>query len=1078
MKSIINYFIQNEIAGNILMVFLLIMGYFGLMQMQTTFFPETESRVINIRAIYPGASPAEIEEGVVSRIEENLKGVTGIERTSSVSAENSGTLTVEVIKGYDTDIVLQDVKNAVESIPSLPIGLEPIVVFKRESLGNALSFSIDGDVDLRTLKQYAREVEKDLLAMENLSKVTLSGFPEEEIEVSFREADLRRYNMTFDQAATALAGANVEITGGTIKTNKEELLIRASNKEYYAKDLENTVVRTNENGGMLRLYQIADIVDKWEDQPNRTYFNSKASVVIDVQNTLEEDMLSINEKTKAYIEEFNQTHDDVQANITLDWSISLKDRIKLLRDNGIIGFIIVIILLAMFLHYRLAFWVALAIPISFAGMFICVSLLGVTINVVSLFGMIVVIGILVDDGIVIGENIYQHYEKGASPKEAALNGTMEVLPAVFAAIVTTVVAFSTFFFIDGRLGDIFRDLATVVIFSLIFSLVEGALILPAHIAHSKALKTGGKGSLVTKYLDKLMYLLRDKIYDPILRFSVNYSLPIVAICVSGMFIVIGALQGGIIKSTFFPVLPRDNFAVNLKLPAGSREELTLEVLDKIEKAAFEVSDEFSESHFNGEMGPITKVEKKLGPTTYQGNLRVSLMDGETRGDLTARTILNRLREKVGPVYEAEVLTYGSSSVFGKPVSISLLSKNSAELDLAVQELKGKLNQISDLKDIVDNNQEGLKEISLQLKPKAHNLGFTLREIMGHVRKGFFGAEVQRLQRGVDEVKVWVRYKLEDRSNISNLADMRIRSADGNSVSLSELVTFNTERGVININHIDGQREVRIEADVSNDKVSVSDVTGDIENELIPEVLAKYSSVSVGFEGQQRQTAKTQKSMQLVLPIILMVMFFIITLTFKSISQALIVFALIPFGFIGVGMGHYLRDLPISLFSALGMIALIGIIVNDALVFITTFNDRIKEGMPFEEAVIASGKSRFRPILLTSLTTIAGLYPLILEKSFQAQFLIPMAISVAYGLMIGTFILLVLIPALLVIVNRIKRTALSIWEGETVPKEMVEPASPTRRQNIPLYLFAALATLVGFVAYVMFAMEVTGMFWVS
>jgi len=459
-----------------------------------------------------------------------------------------------------------------------------------------------------------------------------------------------------------------------------------------------------------------------------------------------------------------------------------------------------------------------------------------------------------------------------------------------------------------------------------------------------------------------------------------------------------------------------------------------------------LSDEF----FEEGVYPITKLQKNIGPTTYQGNIQVSLLEGETRGDISARRIISKVRERLGPVSEAETLTFSSGSPFGKPLSVSLLGTDADELDRAIAAVKQNLSKISDLKDIVDNNQQGLKEISLALTPQAYNLGFTLQEIIGQVRQGFFGAEAQRIQRGEDEIRVWVRYDLADRSDISDLADMRIRSTDGRSVPLSELATFTTERGVININHLDGEREVRIEADVLNDAVSISDITNDVKNIIIPETLKDYPSVRASFEGQDREQGKTQKSLALVMPLIFMVMFFVIVLTFKSVSQALIVFALLPFGFVGVGFGHWVHGLPISLFSILGVIALIGIFVNDALVFITTFNERIKSGLDVKEAVIETGKARYRPILLTSITTIAGLAPLIAEKSFQAQFLIPMAISVAYGLLVGTFILLVLIPALLVISNKSKTGIVKLYTGESIKPELVEPAHPEKQGHFWLY----------------------------
>jgi multidrug efflux pump subunit AcrB len=428
-------------------------------------------------------------------------------------------------------------------------------------------------------------------------------------------------------------------------------------------------------------------------------------------------------------------------------------------------------------------------------------------------------------------------------------------------------------------------------------------------------------------------------------------------------------------------------------------------------------------------------------------------------------IIGKIRDKVGPLPIAETFTFGGGSPFGKPLSLSLLGDDGKQLSAAVNAVKESLKKIPDLKDIVDNNQEGLKEIEVELKPKAYNLGLTLSDVIGQVRQGFFGSEAQRIQRGEDEVRIWVRYGQQDRSDISDLADMRIRTNNGETIPLSDIATFKTERGVININRIEGSREVRIEGDVSSDEVSISDVTSDVRNVILPDVLKDFPGVVASFEGQEREQAKTAKSMQLVLPIIFLMMLFVVILTFKSISQALIVFALLPFGFIGVGVGHYVHGLPISLFSILGVIALIGIFVNDALVFITAFNERIKAGMPQEQAVIETGRSRFRPILLTSITTIAGLAPLILEQSFQAQFLIPMAISVAYGLLFGTFVLLVLIPALLMISNRIKRTAIYIYGGDKVSREFVEPANPKRESHFLVYLVAGLIAIVVFGALV-------------
>ncbi len=1071
MKNIINFFLKNTVAANLLMVFIFIMGFFGVSQLKTTFFPETPLKNITIQLIYPGASPEEMEEGVVTKIEENLIGVNGVKRTTSSSSENAASINVELTKGFDIDLVLQDVKNAVDQINSFPRDLEPPVIFKLDPLTNAYIFSVSG-ADLRTLKSLARTIEDDLLAKDGISKIDIAGFPEEEIEISFREADMRAMNITFDEAVTTVAQTNLLTTGGTIKAKDEELLIRAKNKNYYAQSFEDIVVRSSSNGGLIKLHQIADVKDQWEDSPSRSYVDGKEAVIVTVYNTRAEDMFDNSNTTQDYLKIFRQKYPNLEVQMIRDGKKYLQGRIEFIYKNGLIGFLLVLVLLAMFLNIRLAFWVALAIPISFAGMFMVASYLGISINVITTFGMIVVIGILVDDGIVIAENIFQHYERGSDAFTAALEGTLEVLPAVSSAILTTVIAFSAFFFIDGFLGEAFSQMSIVVIFTIVFSLIEGVFILPAHIAHSKALKEGEK-SKVTQFFDSIMNFFKDYMYGPVLKASMSFPLAVLALCIAGLILVFGAFAGGYIKGTFFPFVQSDNFEIVLEMPAGTPSKDVNTVLEKIEAAAWKADKEFKDSHLAGVKGPIVNIQKSVGPNSYQGKLTLYLINGEERPNLKNRVISGAIKKELGTIHEADKLIFGQGNIFGDPVSISLLSGNAEQLTDAVNELKSELNSIADLTDIQDTNKQGLKEVELTLKPKAYNLGLTLGDIMRSVRQGFFGAEIQRLQRGSDEVKVWVRYKLDDRSSIADLSEMRIRTANGLAVPLRDLVDFNTERGVVAINHIDGQREIRVSADVASDKVSVSDINADIESELLPKILAKYPDVRVGFEGQARDNAETMASMRKVMPLIFLCMFFVIILTFSSVSQALIVFLLLPFGFIGVGLGHWIMGLPISFLSVLGIIALIGIFVNDALVFISTFNSKIKEGLPFEKALYDTGLSRFRPITLTTLTTVAGLLPLMLEKSVQAQFLIPMANSVAFGLIVGTFVLLALIPALLTIANSIRLFSFSLWTGETYQPEMVEPAYEGRNHPWFLTLIFALITLALIASLVMMAFKVTG-----
>ncbi len=1109
MRGIVTYFVRYPIAANLMMAGIFIFGFVGYEGMKSTYFPEVPSRIISIQVVLPGAAPEEIEEGVINKIEENLKGVTGIERVTSVSSENSGTITVEVLQGYDTDLVSDDVRNAVDRIPSFPAGLEPPVVFKRENVGFAISIGLAGKVSLRALKQYGRQVESELLAKDGISKVELTGFPEEEIQIAFRENDLQAYGLTFDQATLAVRGANLDITGGTIKTDAEELLLRSRQKDYYAEGLRDIVVKTTPEGGVVRLYEVADVTDRWADNPNRTYIDQAPAVAVVVSNTLEEDMLTITDEVKGYIEDFNAEHSDVQAVVIRDASKTLSDRIDLLTENGILGFFIVAVVLALFLNWRLAFWVALSIPISFAGMFLCANFFGITINVLSLFGMILVIGILVDDGIVIAENIFQRYEDGSDAEEPdaaervlaqaeregqlgglpakqveegeasraarksreaeanAINGTLQVLPAVVSAIATTLVAFGTFFFIRGRLGDFFAEMAAVVILSLIFSLVEGIFILPAHVAHSKALRQNvhAKKNRFLQAFDDAMNWLRDTVYSPILEFTMSYRWLTIGILAATLFVTFGAVSGGIISTTFFPNIERDEVNIELQLPAGTREGATQRYLDRIYAAVEKANDTLSAQYFDNEKRAIGQTEINLGPTTYQGSMTVNLLEGEERDSLRLRTVANLIREYTGEIPEAESLTFGGRSAFGKPVSVSLRGRDADQLDEAARAVTDELEAMEVLADVTDTNKDGLREINITLNDRGRFLGLDESSVLAQVRAGFFGQEVQRLQRGRDEVRVWVRYAEDNRRTVDQLTNMRIRTPQGEFV-LGDVATLDTERGIVAINHIDGEREVSIEADIANDDVSVSDITGDLRASVIPGILANYPGVSADYEGQNREQAKTSDSLAIVGPVVLLLMLFIIALTFRSMSQTIMVFLLIPFAFIGVAWGHWLLGAPISLFSGLGVIALIGVLVNDALVLVTSYNELLGEGMDQMSALRKAALGRFRPIILTTVTTLAGLGPIMFETSLQAQFLIPMAISVSFGLFATTVCLLVLLPAFLILTNRFKVVVHQAWSGIKPDYSLVEAAAPHNETRDWGLYFGAIVAVVAVVGLLM------------
>ena len=1045
MRSIIKYFIHNSLAANLLMIAILIMGFFGMSNTKRLFYPEIRDKIIIVQATYLGASPEEVEEGVISKIEEAIKGVSNIDRITSKSLENAGTVSIEVVERTNVDLVLTDVKNAVDAIASFPVDVESIQVYKLENLNNAISYAISGNVSLRDLKQYARQIEDDLLATDGISKVTLQGIPDEEIEIAFREADLRTYQLSFAQATRAVQGANLNVTSGTIKGEKEDLLLRAENKGYVASDLRDIVVKTSPNGSLVKLHQVADINDKWVENPDRTYINGETAIGILVQYTKYEDIIEVAKLAKTYMEGFAESNPGIKTTLLANESTVILDRINLLIENGLVGFLLVVVLLAMFLNWRLAFWVALAIPISFAGMFIFVPLFSESLNVVSTFGMIMVLGILVDDGIVICESIYSKYEEGNLTRvQAAVEGTMEVLPAVTGAILTTMIAFSSFFFVNGQIGEYFSSLAVFVLFALAFSLIEGALILPTHVAHSHALDPNKKTKWLVQKFDNVMRWLRDKIYAPALRFSMHNKFLVFASILSLLIITFAAIQGGIIKQTLFPNVEINSVVVDLQMPAGTSVDITERWLAHIEKAAWEVNEEMTEKYMSDGTSIVENIQKIVGPTNNVGKLNILLIDIEDRKEADMRKISGAIRDRAGEIPEAEELTYGAFLGFGKPVSLALVGNNKEELKLATNAIKAELNTLAELRDITDTNKDGLKEVKIQLNEKAKFLGLSLAEIAGQVRQGYFGSEVQRLQRGKDEVRVWVRYAKEDRRNIAQLEKIRIRLADGRQFPLKDIATLKEELGILAIDRLEGKRQVTIEADISNSDVSVTDQIANIKENIKPEIEAKYPSVRASFEGQEREQAKTAASFALVGPIVLILMFFIIALTFKSISQTLVVFMLIPFCYIGVGWGHWIMGKPISLLSNQGILALVGILVNDALVFISTYNQNLKKGIPQMDALYEAGLSRFRPIVLTSVTTVAGLAPLLLSNSFGAQFIIPMAISVAFGLIFITVIILVLLPIFIIATNRIKVYIGWAWNGKKPSLESVERAVKNQR----------------------------------
>ncbi len=1043
MKRVISFFIRYPVWVSVLMFSVIIFGLIAFAQLRFSFFPEQEPNSIIVEVTYPGASPTEIEEGVVLKIEENLDGLQGIERATSVSRENSATVTIETVFGADVDKVLADVKNAVDRINSFPIDAEKPVIYERKFRSRAQVIGLHGDVDRYTLKYLAEELRDDLLASDEVSQVTISGIPTLEFSIEITEADLRRYELTFNEVRTAVAGANLNLSGGKFDTDDEEILIRAWGRGYHAEDLLNIPVRGSANGTVVLLRDIAEVHEQWADSPVKTYFNGRFAVLIQISQAADEDILKIVAQADQVIASFNDRHANVQAATVVDMTVPLRQRIELLTRNGIIGLILVLICLGFFLNLRLSFWVAVSIPFSFAGMFIVGHYAGITVNVLSLAGMIIVVGILVDDAIVVGENIFAHYERGKNALEAAIDGTLEVVGPVFTSVMTTIIVFATFFFMEGGLGQMMWQMGLVVMASLGFSIIEAFVILPAHLAHSKGLDSNKAPSAMRQRTEGWIHKFTHKVYGPALRAALRNKWIVVMTPIAAIMITVGLLGGGLIGLTFFPNVDGDQIPINLTLVAGRQEADTDSLLARIEAVCWQVNEEIKEERGDG-VNVIEDIQRQIGSNdfgesgSHTGNLELQLVDGETRGT-ESYVIVNRLREAVGPIPEAQNLTFGSAGRFGKAVSVSLLGNDIDQLEKATNLLKEELRSFASLQDVTDTNRKGRREIDITLKPRAHSLGMTLQDIVGQVRQGFHGQEIQRIQRGRDEIRVWVRFTPEDRAALGQLDQMRIRSRDGAEYPFAELAQYSIKRGITQINHLNRKREIKVEANLVDVHEDLPPIIAEIQEAVIPRVMSQVQGVTVSFEGQSREEGRMKNSMLMAFAVALMAMFILIVLVFRSYAQAGLVLSLIPIGIIGAIWGHGIQGIQISMLSAMGLMALSGIIINDSIVFVDQINRFLRQGQKVEEAVYNSGLSRLRPILLTTLTTALGMAPLILETSFQAQFLIPMASSVAYGLVFGTFILLLILPAAFLAFNRVRLKVARWFFDPNATQESVEPA---------------------------------------
>ncbi len=1075
MRNIIRFFIEHPTIVNLCVLMIVGLGALKLIQTETTFFPKVKVRFIDVVVPYPGATPEQVEEGILLKLEEELEGLEGMDRYTSRAAPNIGTVAVELTESADEDVALSRVKNAVDKINNFPRGVEPPIVDKRDIKDLAVAIAITGEVSLQEKKDLADDIEKDLLNKAGISDIVMSGAPEQEIEITVSESDLRNYGITFGEVAAAVGAANLETFGGEIKTGKRNINIKADDKGYFARDLQNILVRTQADGGAIYLGDVASIRDRFKDQPGKRYLTEEESIVLNVFATGDENILDNAETSVVYVEEFNATHEGVQLTIVEDGSENVRENIETMTNNGIAGFILVLIVLALFLDKYLAFWVALKIPVAIIGMFLLSGVQDLTINVVSLFGFVIVLGILVDDGVVIGENIFQWAKKkGISPAEAALEGTMEMVVPVLISLATTATAFSMFLFLPTQTGEFFGEMAFVVIAVLLIAVLESFFFLPAHLAHSKALREDNKPSRIERWFNNSIEWINERVYQPCFRFFVIRwkVMPYITLALFvGLLVIVFSLMGsGVVGFTFFPNLDDKAVFIELDMPPGTPLEVTTEKLLVIQQAAQRANEKLREEH-GQEM--IRYVESITGPLPNQGKLRVTYVNSAQR-DISSFDLTNAIRDEAPDIPEALSLVYGigaTTAVFGRPVSVALRGKDLGELRAARDDLRSSMQGRDDIKDVSDTDQTGVQEAIIRLNPTGERLGLTLGAVMNQVRAAFFGIEAQSLQRGDEEIEVWLRYPDEDRRSEAQLSDMRITTPTGGSYPLGEVAYFDYGTANQVINRLEGEREIRVEANVANAGVSAPTVIGELEGGPLAAITDKYPSVTFTAEGQSRESSKMGGGAAVVLPIIMLIMLALIVVAFNSFSQALLTFALYPFAFIGVILGHWIQGEALNVFSIIGTIALIGVFTNNSLVLVSTLNQLLEEGKDFFAAVKEATASRFRPILLTTVTTVAGLAPLLASGSLGAQFLKGPAIAMAYGLSFGLFNVLFLLPALLIILNGARRVTKRITTLNKVKAtpEQVEPAVKNKAYRLDLPTKA----VAGVVAGAIFVLSTTG-----
>ncbi len=1042
-KGVIAFMARNGVAANLLMVFMLIAGIASYNTIVQEVFPEISQDAITVSVTYPGATPEEVEESIVQKVEEAVQAIDDVKKVIGTAAEGVGTITVELENGADVNRALDDVKSEVDQIQTFPVDAEEPDVREVTTRQSVMRIALHGDVPERTLKETAYQLEDQLAALPEISYVSTSAVRQYQVYIDVPQERLQALGLSLTDISRIVSQSSLDSPAGSIETDREQVRVRTVGQNYNQQDFENIVLRTRPDGTILRLGDVATITDGFEDNDLITRFNGEPAAFVDVYRTSDERVLDVADAALAYMEEDARRvlPQGVDYAIWDDSSELFDDRLSLLVKNAGIGLVLVLAALTLFLDVRLAFWTALGIGATFVGAIYVIELMGTSINMFSLFGFIVALGLVVDDAVVVGENIYAERERGRTGVGAAIAGAQRVKVPVIFAVATTIVAFSPLLAVGGTIGKVLADIPLVVIAVLALSLVEALLILPYHLSHLPAAGTQTKNRFLARFesvqrgFDKRLQAFVDGPLDRALNFAVNMPYLVLSGALAILILIVALVPAGIIKVQFFPEIEADVISAQLEMPAGTSVERTAAITERIEEAGERALARFSEEEegyddvfvasyttiglIGGGANPINN-NATLRPDV--ANIQLSLVAAAER-DFSATEFEQVWREEMGEFPEARSVSLNSSLISaGAPVNVRVSHQDREVLEEATTRLMEEMRRVTGVFDIESDQDDGVQQVDLTLKPSARTLGITLQDLAGQVRAAFFGAEAVRVQRGREDVRVYVRLPEEQRDSVPDIGNYRVR-VPGGQVPLSSLADVSITSAPTSIQREDGFRIHTVTADLDTDTITSQEMANLLTNEIMPEITADYPGLQFEFGGEQEQQQESFGDIGGAFLLALAGIYALLAIPFRSYVQPIIIMAAIPFGMIGALIGHLLLGISLGLVSLFGIIALSGVVINGALVLIDFMNENLESGMDRKSAIIEAAKSRFRPIILTAITTFLGVAPITFETNLQAQFLIPMSASLGFGILFGTVMQQLLVPALAMLqmraVDRIK-----------------------------------------------------------